>query len=184
MSNDRKQVIQARERSPFGDITPDEVEKLAGVGRDRFFIPGYSDKRIKRELDLRDGKPAASLSHRFHLVPVQTIDGRPIAKGVADLQQQGYRPVKLADAKGLGIDVSGTAYIPNADGVLMNGDSMLMVTDAKHAAANYIAQERRNEALQDAPRARMEESAEKFNRTMGLTEKNGAQPIFEIEERA
>lgn len=182
--SDRKPIVTAVERSPFGDITPEEAEKLAGNGRDRFFIPGYSDKRIKRELDIRDGKQSATLSHRFHLVPVQTIDGRPIAKGVADKRQEGYRPVKLADCKGLGIDIDGTAFIPNADGVLCNGDSMLMVTDAKHAAANYIAQERRNEALQDSPRALMEESTAKFNRTMGLTDKNGAQPIFEIEERA
>lgn len=182
--SDRKPIVTATERSPFGDITPEDAAAMAGSGRDRFFIPGYSDKRIKRELDIRDGKPSATLTHRFHLVPVMNVEGKPVAKGASDLQQQGYKPVKLADCKALGIDLNGTAYEAGADGIMRNGDSMLMVTDGKHAAANYVAQERRNDALQDAPRALMEESTARFNRTMGLTEKNGAAPIFEIEERA
>lgn len=178
----RKPVVTATERSPFGDLTPEEVQKMSAAGRDRWFIEGYSDKRIQRELDARAGKKVSPLTHRFHLVPVQTVDGRNIAKGVADKRQEGYRPVTKEDIKALGINIENGAYEIAPDGTVRNGDSMLMVTDSKHAAANYIAQQRRNQALEDAPRARMEEATDRFNRTMGLTERSGTAPIFEVEE--
>lgn len=180
--SERKPVVTARERSPFGDLTPEEVAKLAGSGRDRWFIEGYSDKRTQRELDIKQGKPTAALSHRFHLVPITSVDGRNIAKGVSDKRQEGYRPVKAEDLKGLGISIENGAYEVAPDGTIRNGDSMLMVTDAKHAAANYIAQQRRNQALEDAPKARLEEATARFNRSTGLTERTGATPIFEVEE--
>ena len=181
--SDRKPIVTARERSPYGDLTPEEVAKMAGSGRDRWYIEGYSDKRLKRELDQRDGKPTTALSHRFHLVPVTSVDGRNIAKGVSDKRQEGYRPVTKADLAGLGIRLDNGAYEIAPDGTVRNGDSMLMVTDAKHAAANYILQQRRNQALEDAPKARLEEATARFNRATGLTERNGTSPIFEVEEQ-
>lgn len=184
MSNEpRKPIVTATERSPFGDLTPDEVKKFASTGRDRWFIEGYSDKRMQRELDLRDGKTSAPLTHRYHLVPVSSVDGRNISKGVSDKRQEGYRPVKADELKGLGINIDNGAYEVAADGTIRNGDSILMVTDAKHAAANYIAQQRKNQALEDAPKARLEDATERFNRNTGLTSKTGTSPIFEIEQR-
>ena len=175
-----KPVIMATERSPFGDITPEDAQQLAQIGRDRFWLPGYSDRRIKRELDARAHKPVTPLSHRFQLVAVTTVDGKPVAKGVADYRQQGYTPVHEADCKALGIDIRNTSYTVGADGVLLNGDSMLMVTDGKHAAANYLAQRRRNEDLEAAPQVRLQDSAERFNRNVGLTEQTGTAALFEI----
>lgn len=178
----KKPVVTARERSPYGDITPEELANLTGQGRDRWYIDGYSDKRTQRELDIREGRKASSLTHRFHLVPVTGIDGKSLAKGVSEKRQQGYRPVMATDLKGLGISLDNGAYEVMPDGTIRNGDCILMVTDAKHAAANYIAQERRNQAAMDAPKARMEKAAEDFNAKMGLTSKTGTAPIFEISE--
>ena len=177
-----KPIITVREVSPFGDITPEDVSKLAGVGQDRYFLPGYSDKRRDRELAIRKGETAPGLKHRFHLVPVAHIDGRPIAKGVADKRQEGYRPVKADECKALGVDITNTSFHVATDGTVMNGDSLLMVTDARHAAANYVALARRNEALQDAPRARMEQATDAYNSKHGLDSKTGTSAIFEVEQ--
>lgn len=175
--------ITARERSPFGDITPDDAKAAADQGKDRFYLPGYSDKRTARELALRDGKPAPALDHRFHLVPIHNLEGKPTGRGfVAERQQEGYKIVTKDMLKGLGVSIEGTPYSVAADGSIMNGDSLLMVTDADHARRNWARQQRLNDALMESPQQHLRDAAEKWNRNMGLTEKTGTAPIFELDE--
>lgn len=179
-----KPVVTARERSPFGDIDPQEALAAASEGRDFYHLPGYTDKRIKRELDQRDGKPTTPLTHRYQVANVQDLKGQPTVRNTSNLRQQGYRPVKASEVKSLGITIEGTNYAAGVDGnIYVNGEGMLMVCDAKNAAFNYVKNQQMIDAQSDGVRARVEDAVENFNAKLGLKGAAASKSVFEIEEQ-
>lgn len=177
-------IITARERNPFGELDPDDMKQNAMQGKDAYFIPGYSDKRMERELAIRDyqmGKSReypAPLPYRFQIVGTMNLKGQADSRGATEFRRQGYRPVKWEEAKTLGIDLTNSSYRRAQDGtVSLNGEGMLMVCDAKQARINFEMQERAKQAAEAAPRAQMQDAIDRFNDFNGLDAKTGAQLV-------
>lgn len=181
----RKPVVTARERSPFGEIDAEIAEQaMKQSGKDIYWLPGYSDKRIKKELDERDGKPTTPLTHRYQVVGTQNLKGEPVTKAMSDFRQKGYRPVKWSEAKSLGINFEGTNYAKGSDdNVYLNGEGLLMVCDARQAAINYAKHQQAIDAQADSVQARMEDAVDKFNRNLDLRGAGATKAVFEIEQR-
>ena len=124
-----KTYIKVAPASLWGDF--DETT-MNDPSASHFDLPGYSDKRREAELARSRNEAPAPLKHRFHFVRDTKGQSR-----VAEFKQDKYRPVKWEDAKDLGIDLSrapGCERRP--DGLVGNGDTLLMVINAKDAAAN------------------------------------------------
>ncbi len=124
-----KPFVKVAPRSLWGDFDETTMNDPAAS---HFDLPGYSDKRREAELARSKGEAPAALKHRFHFVRDTKGQSR-----VAEFKQAEYRPVKWEEAKSLGIDLQrapGCERRP--DGLVGNGDTLLMVTDAKHAAAS------------------------------------------------
>lgn len=141
------------EDNPFGAF-PEEM--LNGAAGDIFELPGYSDKRREQELARRAGKRVEPLPRRFQFARATTNAGAADLRKVAARTRLGYRTVKYEEAESLGIRLENehgdpiTAFTKGPDGTVRLNESVLMVCDREHAAANYARQKR------DAARQQLE----------------------------
>lgn len=172
--------------NPFGEAT--EAERNGEPLMDRFFLKGYSDVRVERELAERDyragkGPKPAPLPRRFHFVSVQRMDGTANRNKEAEFRSKGYRPVKFDELKSLGIDAELSTCEKGPDGTARVGSQMLMVADARVAAREYNEQRARTDAQYDAVKATLDEKADAYNAKHGHTAKTGTQFTHEEEIR-
>jgi hypothetical protein len=79
-----KPYIEAREVSPFGDVDEDYI---TSPNKDLFDMPGYSDKRVQREIDVRDGKRPDPLNFRLQGIRKSKIDGSPDKRKAQEYQR-------------------------------------------------------------------------------------------------
>jgi hypothetical protein len=181
--------VEVRERSIFGEST---TESLQDPSRDRFYLPGWSDKRRDWELAWRDyeknmGPKPPPLPHRFQFVSHKdrmTANDRP--DKVPEFAALGYRPVKGYEdyEKLTGQKLSDEQGRPlynvreNEEGNLVVQSQMLMVCDADVAARNLAAERQRAARLEQMVEARAQKAAHEFNQALGLS-KEGATD-FEI----
>lgn len=182
----RKPRIEVREVSMFGDFSEEELQNPA---RDRFYLPGWSDKRAeferaKVEYEQGHGDMPKPLPRRFQFVSVERPSGAPDGTKMANFAGDGYRPVKWTEAKDLGLDLGDaeTGYTsacrPDAEGNVRVGSQILTVTDARRAATNLERQRRAQLAQTDEIVARMDRTAAEVNRRMGLPAESGT--AFEL----
>lgn len=133
----RNPVVFAKDNTPYGDA-PQEL--LQDPSRTICEIPGYSDVRRENELAAARGERTRPLPYRFHIARATRIDNSADRRDIAAKENDGYRVLQWDEAKKYGIDLSNTAFIRAPDGTCRYLDGVLMVTDAKHAAANYARQ--------------------------------------------
>ena len=182
--------IEVREASLFGDADPEQLE---GGRRDRFYLPGWSDRRAKWEEDVRawerggrHGKPPAPLPHRLQFVSVERALGVPDGTKMAEFAADGYRPLKWDEAKAFGLDLGdetrgyACAARPDAQGNVRVGSQVLTVTDARHAATNLARVAQRQAGMENAIRDRLDSVAAAYNRERGHSAEGGT--AFELVE--
>jgi hypothetical protein len=174
-----KPTITVREASPFGDVDADYVES---PDKDLFDMPGYSDKRIARELAIRDGGSQAPLEFRLQGVRTSKIDGSPDRRKEQEYRARGYEPLTVERAKALGLDLDNSAYIAGADGSVQLNEYVMFVATREVAARDNKKLNDRNKRQQEEPQEKMREAVEAFNAEAGLkSDAGGAEAVFELE---
>lgn len=165
--------VTVRPRSPFGEI-PDDVIDDPQVSV--FDLPGYSDRRRDLELaratnqDVNGVSPNDILSHRFQWVRCEH-GGSNTASRVAEWLAKGYKVVSWDDAASYGVKVDSVlGHSKDPDGNVRIGDTVLMVTDAQHAAMHLARHEREVERQSNAPIERLQEQAAERGMSATITE--------------
>ena len=149
-------------RTEFGDVLDDaSFYETGGADRDNTYVPGFSDMRRARDLEIaavasgkkdrRDANlgplPVNCRWSRTHRVAGNTPDNRKqIMAGndgyrAANGDQVGKVPWLTKLPPGATID---------ADGSIRKGDCILMVTDGKNAARNVARRQVATQRLTDA----------------------------------
>ena len=139
-------LVLSAHLSEFGDLTETEAfNARAGQDRDLSYVPGFSDMKRARELkvtEMRAGK-ATMADVRALDLPVnlrwgrnQSKKGEPDNTKVFGHGRNGYRTVTKADVGQPWLKEMPLGAQVQADGSIRNGDTILMVCDAKNAAIN------------------------------------------------
>jgi hypothetical protein len=138
----------------FGDVLDnDEFKADSAHGRDLLFVKGYSDRRIDRDLALkevregkRNAKDVPTLPVRLHWVRHERRDHSPDSTKPVEFGGNRYRNVTKAD---IGQDwiteMPIGAQVGPGDTIRL-GDTTLMVSTAKDAARASALLQRETEA--------------------------------------
>lgn len=153
----KRPIVATGIRTEFGDVQEDAAFfDTAGADRDLTYVPGFSDMKRARDLELAAVASGAKGKHEANIksLPVNVRWTRVTTpKGAPDGMKQistanlGYKAANKSDIgkEWLRELPPGAAY--TADGSIQKGDTILMVTDGKTAA--------RNSARKQAATARM-----------------------------
>lgn len=174
MAESKKPIIQVS--SPWGtEVDPEGLQQ----GRDAFYVEGYSDKRERYDVDVREGVKPTPLAYRFQYVSVQRQSGAPDKAKESFYRSRGYVPVTRENAASFGVDIAKSGFIIDADGTARVGSQMLMACPAKKVAGHAKALNEQNNELANSAYARMEEATADFNRR----HPEMAPTAFEFDER-
>lgn len=126
----KRPLISVKERTPNAAELARSVQES---GQDLTYVPGYSDKRMQVDEDLRRGRsPSVELPFRLHYVTVQKPNGRPDLQKATQFRANGYKPVPFDEAASYGIEVPVHAE-KTPEGFIKVGDCVLYYTPAKNA---------------------------------------------------
>lgn len=175
-------IIEVKEPSPFGEeVDPDVV---SNPQRDYFYIKGYSDKRMARDAAIARGEVPGPLPFRLQAVRAQTAKGQAEGHKIAEWKARGYKVLTWTDAKKLGLDLAESPAIKGEGDAVLIGDQVIMVADAKVAAAHYHANRKQirdqHEQFVEAP---LRNAVERYNQRMGREQlaQGATDAMFEIE---
>lgn len=149
-------LIPSAHLSEFGDLEQsDAFNSASGAARDHTYVPGFSDMRRARDQMIAKMKAgeATMADVRALDLPVNLRWARNQSKGgVPDNSKQfsharnGYRLATKEDVGKPWLLQMPAGGQFNADGTIRNGDTVLMVCDAKSAAANTNRKAKETEA--------------------------------------
>ena len=162
MADNKKPLIDVNLVSEFGGIEDLESFRAEGVTqRDYTYVPGFSDMRIKRDLDLGAYKRHEIKANEVSVLPVnlrwfRTVKGTgsdPDQMRIAHSRNLGYRAVtkKDLDAKPAWLtDLPPGAQVA-PDGTIKSaaGDLALCVVDQQGAARNAMRRKIATEEMID-----------------------------------
>ena len=145
-------IILTQPPPEFGELTssPEFLDENT-MDSDLTYVPGFSELRLARDkaiVEVMRGRLSAkevpTLPRNFRWERCQNTKGQPDSRSVIQAGNQGYQKV-TREQVGEGKIV--TALPPGAhfaaDGTIMQGDTVLMVTDASRAARNEFQQRAR-----------------------------------------
>ena len=154
-----------------------------GPSFDHTYVPGFSDLRRQRDLEIievkrgtRKAKDVSTLPVNLRWVRCQRSDGEPDNRKLWTAQQRGYVPVKPEEiGQHPWLRELPLGAVKDASGMIRNGDTVLCVASAANAG--------RNEARKAAQtRARNAAATESFASELSkqhITAK-GADPTVEV----
>lgn len=160
-----RKFIEVHDRNPYGEDVDERA--MQDAARDSTYIEGYSDIRLQRELDIRDGREPAPLKHRLQWARGKSFDGtkndgRRIMHWSVNKHYK-MLPYDEAIKLGYGVDKN-PAITRGADGLAYLGERVLMYAGGPVAAANLKKVDQEQQALFNQPRQRMENATEAFNK--------------------
>ena len=144
----KRPLVASAIRTEFGDVLDEpSFYDAGGVDRDQTYVPGFSDLRRARDLEIADVASGRKPAHEAKIAPLPVNlrwvrnstprDGAPDSRKQVASGNLGYTVVSK-DA--IGKEPWLTKLPPGAkimpDGSIQKGDTVLMVTDAKTAARN------------------------------------------------
>jgi hypothetical protein len=173
-------VVEVEDRNPFGENVDESI--VDNPIRSLTYVPGYSDAKHKRELDIKEGKTPRPLRHRFQWVRAERATGSPDGTKINEFKGKGYHMIGWQEAIDLGYNMEESAAVKGEDGTCRLGDQVLMVCDAKTAATHYKRWRETTDSEYDTRvgnpmKARMEE----YNRAQGHTTATGTDFEHEVE---
>lgn len=160
----QRPIVPATIRTEFGDVLDDPAFRdVGGVDRDLTYVPGFSDMRRARDLELAAVASGQKLARDAKLTPLPVNMRwvrRASTKGAPDGGKQigsgnlGYRIVNKTQ---IGKEAWLTKIPPGAtlepDGAIVKGDCVLMVADGQTAARNAARKASATRSLTDAATA-------------------------------
>lgn len=162
--------------SPWGNVSEEEFKTS---GRDKFFVKGYSDKRLAFEQEFARTGKGEPLSYRLQYVSVENRANQPTHEKAADYRSRGYVPVMFDECAKYGIDPNESGFVRNDDGTCRVGSQMLMVAPAAKVAAHAKQLEQLNREMSGAAAARMEAATERWNQAVAGRGGERVAPIYE-----
>ena len=138
-------IVISEPPAEFGELTASpEFHDVARMNGDLTYVPGFSELRFARDkaiLEMMQGKRAAkdvpTLPYNFRWARCQDKKGQPDNRKVIRAGNRGYRTVTMADVgEGKLLASLPPGALPSADGSIRQGDTQLMVADAKDVARN------------------------------------------------
>ena len=164
-------LVTAKERSLI-EPNPDQ---------DPFYMPGYSDRRTERELDIREGRPPRPINGRLQAVVTQDLQGKPYKIKERQERARGGKPLTVELAKSLGYDVEHSGYEVRPDGSIGLNEYTLFYRPPEAAETHLKRVEARGQAMAEAAQAKMEDATASLNAQLGLEGRGASAPIFEAE---
>lgn len=157
----KRPLVDTTIRTEFGDVLEDpSFYDVAGADRDLTYVPGFSDMRRARDLELAAVASGAKPAHKAHLEPLpvnlrwvrhSTVRGEPDARKQITSANLGYVGVTKGDIGTPWLRSMPPGTVFGADGTIRKGDTVLMVATGTQAA--------RNAARKAAQTRRMQETA-------------------------
>lgn len=147
-------IVATTPLTEFGDVdaaTAQEILTPGGQDRDKTFVPGFSEMRIRRDLAVAEHKRGLISAGDIPNLPVNLRWSRAIQKdGNTDNKiyghlTNGYRLVNKSDVGSEYLkELPGGAQV-QPDGSIRNGDCVLMIADGKTAAKNAVRKQAETE---------------------------------------
>lgn len=142
----KRPLVAATIRTEFGEVLDDASFHDAGAAdRDLTYVPGFSDMRRARDLEIAAVASGAKPAHKANVEPLP-VNARWVRKttprGAPDGAKQiasgnfGYRVTTKDDIGQPWLTEMPPGAILDADGSIVKGDTVLMVTDGKTAGRN------------------------------------------------
>ncbi len=156
----QRPLVPTTIRTEFGDVLDDvSFYDVGGADRDLTYVPGFSDMRRARDLELaavasgkKDRRDAnlAPLPVNVRWTRTTTIKGAPDGRKQIASGNLGYRAVNKSQ---IGKEPWLTKLPPGAtvdpDGSIRKGDTVLMVTDGQTAARNVARRQAQTKNMND-----------------------------------
>lgn len=147
MPTPTRPLVDTHIRTEFGDVLEDAAfHDVAGADRDMTYVPGFSDMRRAKDLELagiasgripRHEAKLAPLPVNLHWTRTAKPSGAPDGAKQIGAGNAGYRTVhkdQIGKEAWLKSAPPGSTF--DADGSIRKGDTILMVADGKQAARN------------------------------------------------
>ena len=142
----KRPLVDTTIRTEFGDVLESpEFYDVSGADRDLTYVPGFSDMRRARDLELaavaagkkdrRDAK-IEPLPVNCRWVRCTTVRGDPDARKQITTANLGYEAVTKKDIGQPWLKSLPPGATFTADGSIRKGDTVLMVATGKQAARN------------------------------------------------
>lgn len=156
----KRPIVSTGIRTEFGDVQEDaSFYEVGGADRDLTYVPGFSDLKRARDLEIAAVASGAKPRHEAKVLPlpvnvrwtrVTTPKGSPDGAKQMSTENLGY---KAAHKDQIG-KVDWLKALPpgatiNADGSIQKGDTILMVADGKTAARNSARKQAQTQRLVD-----------------------------------
>lgn len=144
----KRPLVSSAIRTEFGDVLDDPSFYDAGAAdRDQTYVPGFSDLRRARDLEIADVASGRKPAHEAKIdalpVNLRWVRNSTPRDGAPDTRKQtasGNLGYTLVSKDAIGKEAWLTKLPPGAritaDGAIQKGDTVLMVADAKTAARN------------------------------------------------
>jgi len=156
----QRPLVPTTIRTEFGDVLDSaEFYDVGGADRDLTFVPGFSDMRRARDLELAGVAAGKIQRHEAKVDPLpvnlrwtrtHTVKGAPDGRKQIASGNLGYKAVNKSQ---IGKEPWLTALPPgatvDADGTIRKGDTILMVTDGKTAGRNVARRQAQTQRFND-----------------------------------
>lgn len=126
----------------FGEAHIPE-EGLSDVGADPTYVPGFSDLRLERDIQVAEAARGQRPKSRIKPLPInlrwsrsQKVTGKPDETKVQSARLRGYEPVTEADIGQSWLTKLPDGAIKLPDGTIQKGDTILMKCAPERAAQN------------------------------------------------
>lgn len=143
----QRPLVETMIRTEFGDVLDDpSFYDTSGADRDLTYVPGFSDMRRSRDLEIAAVASGKKLRHEAKIIPLpvncrwtrtRNMKGDPDGRKQIAAGNDGYTAVNKSQ---IGKQDWLTALPPGAtidpDGSIRKGDTILMVADGKTAQRN------------------------------------------------
>lgn len=143
----KRPLVATAIRTEFGDVKDDaSFYDAASVDRDMTYVPGFSEMRRNRDLELAAVASGKKQRHEANIAPlpvnvrwtrVSTLNGSPDGRKLIASGSLGYKTVhkdQIGKVDWLKALPPGATI--DADGSIRKGDTILTVADGKDAARN------------------------------------------------
>ncbi len=151
----KRPLVNTEPVDEFGAVKAGAFEDSAGQSHDLTYVPGFSELRRQRDIEMAEyrrgerlGKDVSTLPVNVRLVRANDVKGNPQGLNLMRSQSQGYRPITVADkGKPWFKDLPPGARVL-ADGSIMTGagDALYAVAPAERVAQNMARKQRANES--------------------------------------
>ena len=182
----RVPIIISEPPPEFGELQGSpEFHEATGMNGDYTYVPGFSEKRLARDmaiLEVTQGKRRSqdvpTLPHNFRWARCQNKAGEPDSRKVISAGNRGYVTVtaeQVGPGKLLESLPAGAKF--NAAGQLQQGDVVLMIADAPRVARNEFNKRVKTESATKGAEAGFEAALA----TVGGRPTRGAAPFIQKE---